>query len=130
MKKFFAAVTVALLIISLQLSVRAEAADEWIYTDSVGAQIYIVRESVVYGVRTSFYARARVKSVDSAGDLIKQMNMEFNRDEGDWWYGIEGTRGSRRVHDDEDATEILRWLQAHRAEAHSTADPLILRLSD
>ena len=102
---------------------EVEATDVWVYTDFDENSIYVVYESVVYGVRTSFYAKSRIKFVDSSGKLLKMETMEIGHDEGDWRYGFIGTniRG-RRVYDYEDATAILRWLQAHESEAHRTAN--------
>ncbi len=102
---------------------QAEAADVWVYNYNDN-DIYITYGSVVYGVKTSFYARCRVKYVNSSGGLVKSEMLEFNHDEGDWWYGIVGVRGSsRRVYDYEDAMEILNWLEAHRNESKPTAVP-------
>ena len=102
---------------------QAEAADVWVYNYN-GNDIYITYGSVVYGVRTAFYARCRVKYVNSSGDLVKSEMLEFNHDEGDWWYGIVGVKGSgRRVYDYEDAMEILNWLEAHRNESKPTSVP-------
>ena len=128
LKNFFA---VLIFIMTILAGVtQVEAADEWVYTYPSGIRVYIVRESVVYGYRSGFYAKVRVKSANSSGELIRSVMLEFNRDEGDRWYGIEGERGGRRVYDDEDATEILRWLQAHQSEARRTANPSIRVLGD
>lgn len=129
MKKFLTSfiLVLSMIIFSQIISpVQSEAADEWVYTNSNGIRIYIERESVVYGVRASFYAKARVKVVDSSGELLGKLYLEFNHDEGDWWYGQVGVRGgSRRVYDDEGASEILNWLRAHENESKRTAKPSI-----
>ena len=129
MKKFLISfiLVLSMIIFSQIISpVQLEAADEWVYTNSNGIHIYIERESVVYGVRTSFYAKARVKVVNPSRELIGKLYLEFNHDEGDWWYSINGDhRNGRRVYDDEGASEILNWLRAHRGEAKKTANPLI-----
>lgn len=132
-KIFCTAVFGLLLVFATQIfnSPPVEAADSWVYTNSQGIRIYIERESVVYGVRTSFYAKARVKRVNPSGELIRRMYLEFNRDEGDWWYGEVDVRGDgRRVYDDEEASEILNWLRAHQNEARKTANPCIKVLGD
>ena len=102
---------------------QAQAADVWVYNYK-GNDIYITYGSVVYGIKTGFYARCRVKYVNSSGTLVKSEMLEFNHDEGDWWYGVVGVKGSsRRVYDYEDAMEILNWLEAHSNESKPTAVP-------
>ena len=129
MKNFLAVIVLSLsVIIFAQIlnPCQVEAADEWVYTNSNDISIFIERESVIYGYRTSFYAKARVKKVNSSGELIRRMYLEFNHDEGDWWYGEVNVRGDgRRVYDDEEASEILNWLRAHQDEAKRTANPII-----
>lgn len=118
--------TVLLSISVLGLSINnAEAGDTWVYTNAQnGYSTYVVYESVVYGNHTSFYARARIKQLDSSVKLISSPTWEFGRDEGEWRYGDYGSNTPRRrVYDDEDATALLNWLQAHSSEAHNTADP-------
>ena len=118
------------IIVSLFMSVllltplqQCVASDCWYYTDSNGNQSYAVYESVVYGVKTSFYAKVRVKYIDSNGKLFNTQHLEFGRDEGDWWYGRTGVNGdSRRVYDDENATALLQWLREHECEAHRTGN--------
>ena len=112
------------------------AKDVWIYNYPNGNNLYIVYESVVYGVRTGFYAYFRVKHVNDAGNLIKTEKWEMNHDEGDWWYGIyspyNGKRieKSRRIYDYEDSTAVLNWLKEHRHEAKNTSRPYEKVLSD
>ena len=126
LKKFFimsALLAVIVLFIQGVGIHQVEAADVWVYNYN-GDDIYITYGSVVYGVKAGFYARCRVKYVDSSGGLVKSEMLEFNHDEGDWWYGIVGVRGSgRRVYDYEDAMEILNWLKAHWNESKPTAVP-------
>lgn len=109
------------------------AKDVWVYNYPNGNSIYIVYESVVYSVRGGggFYAKANVKYVHKNGELIKNERLEFNQDEGDWWYGkADSNESGRRVYDYADSTEILNWLKEHRNEAHRTANQGILVLSD
>ena len=75
---------------------HASAADEWVYTAPDGTCLYIVYNSVVYGRRTSFYARARIKTLASSGELIKEETWEYGKDEGIWWVGIYGQKGAGR----------------------------------
>lgn len=100
------------------------AKDVWVYEYPNGNSIYIVYESVVYGYRAGFYAYFRIKRVNEYGELIRTEKWEMNRDEGDWWYGIEGISRSVRVYDYEDSTEVLNWLKAHESQAKRTADPI------
>ena len=128
MKKFFAlSLTVAILFLSSGIS---SAKDFWVYKYPDGKNLYIVYESVIYGERSSLYAKFRVKRVAASGDLIKTENWEIGRDEGDWWYGVVGESRGLRVYDYEDATEVFHWLKAHRSEAHRTAKSGILVLGD
>ena len=92
---------------------QAEAADVWVCDG-----YYIVTESVVYGNKTSYYAKANVKLVAQDGSLISNRRMEFNKSQGDWYFGIEGVRSSLRAYDYEYSSAVLNWLIAHRSEAH------------
>lgn len=92
---------------------QAEAADVWVCDG-----YYIVTESVVYGNKTSYYAKLNVKRVARDGSLITNSRMEINKDEGDWYFGSEGAHSSLRAYDYEYTTAIVNWLIAHRSEAH------------
>ncbi|MBQ7199702.1 MAG: hypothetical protein IJS29_10620 [Selenomonadaceae bacterium] len=121
MKKIFSIITLASFLM-LNFS-SCFAKDVWVYKYPNGNSLYIVYESVVYGVRAGFYAYFRVKHVNSYGKIIKTEKWEMNRDEGDWWYGIEGVSRSRRVYDYDDATEVLNWLKEHESETQNTSRP-------
>ncbi|WP_276839668.1 hypothetical protein [Anaerovibrio lipolyticus] len=92
---------------------QAEAADVWVCDG-----YYIVTESVVYGNKTSYYAKLNVKRVARDGSLLNNSRMEINKDGGDWYFGSEGSRSSLRAYDYEYTTAIVNWLIAHRSEAH------------
>ena len=129
MKKIFVLV---ILIMSLIVNSNAcLAKDVWVYEYPNGNCVYMVYESVVYGVRTGFYAKFTVKYVTPSSNLIKSERLEINRDEGDWWFGIadENTSG-QRVYNYEDITAMLNWLKAHESKARATGDPFAKVLSD
>lgn len=92
---------------------NVEAADVRVYDG-----YYIVKETVVYGNKTSYYAKANIKHVAKDGTLINNSRYEFGRDEGDFWFGVENTRGSLRAYDYGYSTAIINWLIEHRGEAH------------
>ena len=54
MKKVIAAIITGILL-SICPVQQCLASDCWYYTDSAGIQSYAVHESVVYGIRTSFF---------------------------------------------------------------------------
>ena len=129
MKKIFVLITlVCCLILNPNF---CSAKDVWVYNYSNGNSLYIVYESVVYGIRTGFYAKVSVKYATPNGTLIKNERLEFNHDEGDWWYGkVDVSGDSRRVYDYADATEVLNWLKEHKSEAHRTSRPYEMVLGD
>ena len=127
MKKIIFLVTFIVFVFNLNF---CSAKDVWVYNYPNGNRLYIVYESVVYGVRTSFYAYFRVKHVNDSGNLIKTEKWEIGQDEGDWWYGITGESKGLRVYDYEDSTAVLNWLKEHRHEAKNTSRPYEKVLSD
>lgn len=131
MKNFLSIMILAAVIFFCGQNNFANAKDVWVYKYSNGDSAYIVYESVVYGVKTSFYAKCNIKYVNSSGRLIKSEKLEFNHDEGDWWFGIVGAKSSGgRVYDYEDKTEILNWLKAHESNAKATGDRFTKILAD
>ena len=123
-KKFFILIWVfATLIFYPGISL---AKDFWVYEYPNGKSLYIVYESVMYGERTSIYAKFRIKRVNESGKLIKTENWEIGLDEGNWWYGIVGESRGIRVYDYEDSTEVFRWLKEHSHEAHRTTPPWLV----
>lgn len=123
LKKILIAIMLMMTFLCNAILRQAEAADEWVYSNLQGESLYVVYESVVYGVKTSFYARARIKTVSVDNQLLKSDTWEFGADEGDWWYGIINTKDrGRRVYDHEDAVAVLNWLQAHEKEARRTGN--------
>lgn len=133
MKKIFYVFVLSsffLIIVQIFNPTNVKAIDELICTHKNGVKIYIPRESVTYGVRTSFYAKALIKRVKPSGELIETFNMGFNHDEGYWYYWVEGENRGHKVHDDDEEGKILKWLIEHRDEAHLTEDILIDKLDD
>ncbi|WP_085023767.1 hypothetical protein [Anaerovibrio sp. JC8] len=92
---------------------QAEATDVWVCDG-----YYIVTESVVYGNKTSYYAKLNVKRVARDGSLLNNSRMEINKDGGDWYFASEGENRGLRAYDYEYTTAIVNWLIAHRSEAH------------
>ena len=128
MKKIITIFSVAFIIFIFSNS--AKSADVWVYGYQNGNNLFIVYESVKYGIRTNFYAKFRIKRVNKSGELIKIENWEIGHDEGDWWYGVVGESRGLRVYDYEESTEIFRWLKNHEHKAHNTAVPYEKVLSD